>query len=159
MGESAFPYPGDQRPMLVGRFHGSNHMPTKIGSLRCSCGMPANQGTMVAADRMGFMESVVKCGSHGGASPILVRSRQILLWFLGASAGLSTDGGGVDGDGRVSQEASRASARVGYGHRRARSESKAAITSAGILALIDYADDRLLRLFQEVLNAPLPRTP
>jgi hypothetical protein len=25
---------------LVGRFHGSNHMPTKIGSLRCSCGMP-----------------------------------------------------------------------------------------------------------------------
>ena len=24
---------------LVGRFHGSNHMPTKIGSLRCSCGM------------------------------------------------------------------------------------------------------------------------
>jgi hypothetical protein len=26
-------------------------------------------------------------------------------------------------------------------------------------ALIDYADDRLLRLFQEVLNAPLPRTP
>ena len=26
--------------LLVGRFHGSNHMPTKIGSLRCSCGMP-----------------------------------------------------------------------------------------------------------------------
>jgi hypothetical protein len=26
-------------------------------------------------------------------------------------------------------------------------------------ALIDDADDRLLRLFQEVLNAPLPRTP
>ena len=26
--------------VLVGRFHGSNHMPTKIGSLRCSCGMP-----------------------------------------------------------------------------------------------------------------------
>jgi hypothetical protein len=24
---------------LVGRFHGSNHMPTKIGLLRCSCGM------------------------------------------------------------------------------------------------------------------------
>jgi len=45
----------------------------------------------------------------------------------------STDGGGVDGDGRVSPEASRASARVGYGHRRARSESKAVITGAGIL--------------------------
>jgi uncharacterized protein (DUF1330 family) len=29
-----------QRTVLVGRFHGSNHMPTKIGSLRCSCGMP-----------------------------------------------------------------------------------------------------------------------
>jgi hypothetical protein len=28
---------------LVGRFHGSNHMPTKIGSLRCSCGMQVNQ--------------------------------------------------------------------------------------------------------------------
>ena len=29
-----------QKVDLVGRFHRSNHMPTKIGSLRCSCGMP-----------------------------------------------------------------------------------------------------------------------
>ena len=29
-----------RRFRLVGRFHGSNHMPTKIGSLRSSCGMP-----------------------------------------------------------------------------------------------------------------------
>ena len=48
------------------------------------------------------------------------------------SDGLSTDGGGVDGDGRVLPKASRASARVGYGHRRARCESKAIITGAGI---------------------------
>jgi hypothetical protein len=29
---------------LVGRFHGPNHMPTKIGSLRFSCGMPGQPG-------------------------------------------------------------------------------------------------------------------
>ena len=32
--------PGSHFLYLVGRFHGSNHMPTRIGSLRCSCGMP-----------------------------------------------------------------------------------------------------------------------
>ena len=44
---------------LVGRFHGSNHMPTKIGPSRCSCEMPVNEGAMMAADMIGFMESVV----------------------------------------------------------------------------------------------------
>jgi hypothetical protein len=45
--------------VLVGRFHGSNHMPTKIGSSACSCEMPVNEEAMMAADMIGFMESVV----------------------------------------------------------------------------------------------------
>jgi hypothetical protein len=44
---------------LVGRFHGSNHMPTKIGPSACSCKMPVNEEAMMAADMIGFMESVV----------------------------------------------------------------------------------------------------
>jgi hypothetical protein len=44
---------------LVGRFHGSNHMPTKIGPSGCSCEMPVNEEAMMAADMIGFMESVV----------------------------------------------------------------------------------------------------
>jgi uncharacterized membrane protein (UPF0182 family) len=31
---------------LVGRFHGSNHMPTKIGPSGCSCEMPVNEEAM-----------------------------------------------------------------------------------------------------------------
>jgi hypothetical protein len=44
---------------LVGRFHGSNHMPTKTGPSGCSCEMPVNEQAMMAADMIGFMESVV----------------------------------------------------------------------------------------------------
>ena len=44
---------------LVGRFHGSNHMPTKIGPSGCSCEMPVNEEAMMAADMIGFMELVV----------------------------------------------------------------------------------------------------
>jgi hypothetical protein len=44
---------------LVGRFHGSNHMPTKIGPSGCSCEMQVNEQAMMAADMIGFMESVV----------------------------------------------------------------------------------------------------
>ena len=44
---------------LVGRFHGSNRMPTKIGPSGCSCEMPVNEEAMMAADMIGFMESVV----------------------------------------------------------------------------------------------------
>ena len=40
---------------LVGRFHGSNDMPTKIGPSGCSCKMPVNEEAMMAADMIGFM--------------------------------------------------------------------------------------------------------
>jgi hypothetical protein len=49
----------DHAKNLVGRFHGSNHMPTKIGPSGCSCKMPVNEEAMMAADMIGFMESVV----------------------------------------------------------------------------------------------------
>jgi hypothetical protein len=44
---------------LVGRFHGSNHMPTKIGPPSCCCGIRDNEERMMAADMIGFMESMV----------------------------------------------------------------------------------------------------
>ena len=46
-------------PRLVGRFHGSNRMPTKIGSSGYCCDITTNEEPMIAADMMGFMESVV----------------------------------------------------------------------------------------------------
>jgi hypothetical protein len=44
---------------LVGRFHGSNRMPTKSGPSGCSCEMLVYEEAMMAADMIGFMESVV----------------------------------------------------------------------------------------------------
>jgi hypothetical protein len=48
-----------QTQELVGRFRGSNRMPTKSGPSGCSCEMPVNEEAMMAADMIGFMESVV----------------------------------------------------------------------------------------------------
>ena len=44
---------------LVGRFLGSNHMPTKFGPSGCSCEMPVNEEAIMAVDMIGFMESIV----------------------------------------------------------------------------------------------------
>jgi ABC-type uncharacterized transport system substrate-binding protein len=43
----------------LSRFQGSNRIPTKIGPSGCSCEMPVNEEAMMAADMIGFMESVV----------------------------------------------------------------------------------------------------
>jgi len=45
--------------MLVGRFHGSNHMPTRIGSPSCCCDTTGNVVPVIKADMIGFTESVV----------------------------------------------------------------------------------------------------
>jgi outer membrane immunogenic protein len=44
---------------LVGRFHGSNLMPIKIGSPGWRCGTTANEKPRMTADTIGFLESVV----------------------------------------------------------------------------------------------------
>jgi hypothetical protein len=45
--------------LLVERFHGSNHRPTRIGSPGCCCETTDNVETVIKADMIGFMESVV----------------------------------------------------------------------------------------------------
>jgi hypothetical protein len=44
---------------LVGRFHGSNLMPLKIGSPGWRCGTTTNEKPRMTADTIGFLESVV----------------------------------------------------------------------------------------------------
>jgi putative ABC transport system substrate-binding protein len=44
---------------LVGRLHGSNHMPTKIGPPGWCCEILASEESIMAADMIGFMESIV----------------------------------------------------------------------------------------------------
>ena len=81
---------------------------------------------------------------------------------IGAGAGLSTDGGGVDGDAEYYRK--QVELLLVWAMATAEPVVKAKLLSRALefLALIDNADDRLLRLFQEVLaefNAQLPRTP
>jgi acyl-CoA reductase-like NAD-dependent aldehyde dehydrogenase len=49
----------DEIAELVGRFHGSNLMPIKIGSPGWRCGTTANEKPRMTADTIGFLESVV----------------------------------------------------------------------------------------------------
>ncbi len=57
------------RDLLVGRFHGSNHMSNKIGPPGCCCEIWANEDPMMAVDMIGFMESIVSLPWRRASKP------------------------------------------------------------------------------------------